>query len=155
MEVKKITKTVEEVVGYVAYDGTEFKDRDECCKYEGTAKAIIHKRFKELVVRDIVGIDLADEGSAYVCAGIDECWHYALVRIKDENDLKAAQMYKELEQKSAIRDFTTNDIGCDLIVGIGENYDYCWIYGTFEECIDNFRKAMSKFYKTEPEKETN
>ena len=149
MEVKKITKTVEEVVGYIAYDGTEFKDRNECCKYEETARAIIHKRFKELIVKDIVGIDLADYGSAYVCAAIDECYHYALVRIKNENDLKVAQMYKELEHKGAERDFTTSYIGHDLIVGIGERYDCCYIYGTFEECIDNFRKAMNKFYKTE------
>lgn len=151
-------KTVEEIVGYEACDGTRFTTKEECQKYENTAKAVIKGRFKKLVVKEMVGIDITSEGSAYVGAGIEEDWYYALVAIKDENDLKAAQMYYALEGcKSGKYGFDETMIGKRVIVGIGCGkypmpeegskceYDNCYVYGTIEDQVKKFEEAIRKF----------
>ena len=151
MEVKKIMKTVEEVVGYVAFDGREFKDVDECIKYEATAMSVIKQNFMRLVKRTILEEDLGGGCSAYVGAGESDIYWYALIRIENENDLMAAQMYQTKTHPACKRKFTADDIGHDLIVGIGEEYDCCWVFGEFNECLEQYHKAMNRFYKTEEE----
>lgn len=155
-------KTVEEIVGYEACDGTRFKTKEECQKYENTAEAVIKGRFKKLVVKEMAGIDITNEGSAYVGAGIEEDWYYALVEIKDENDLKAAQMYHTLEgYKSGKYGFDETMIGKRVIVGIGTGkypmpeegsrceYDNSHVYGTIEDQVKKFEEAIRKLEKVD------
>lgn len=47
----KQSRIIEEVTGYEAFDGTVFKTEEECIKYEGTAEAVITKRFFSHVVK--------------------------------------------------------------------------------------------------------
>ena len=157
-------KTVEEIVGYEACDGTRFTTMDECEKYENTAKAVIKSRFKKLVIKEIEGINLTKEGIAYIGAGIDEDWYYALVEIKDENDLRAAQMYHEIEGcKSGKYGFDETMIGKRVLVGIGSGkyprpedgsqceYNNSYVYGTIEEQIKKFEEAIRQFEKVDEE----
>ena len=59
-------KTVEEIVGYEACDGTRFTTKEECQKYENTAEAVIKGRFKKLVVKEMVGSDITHCGNGFV-----------------------------------------------------------------------------------------
>jgi len=155
-------KTVEEIVGYEACDGTRFTTKEECQKYENTAEAVIKDRFKKLVVKEMEGIDITSEGGAYVGAGVEEDWYYALVEIKDENDLKAAQMYHALEGcRSGKYGFDETMIGKRVIVGIGSGiypmpeeggkcaYDNSYVYGTIEDQVKKFEEAIRQFEKVD------
>ena len=155
MEVKKITKTVEEVVGYVAFDGKEFKVKEECEKYEATAHAVIKREFIEKCVRYEVEETVASGyEDGYYCAGCGEDYYDAVVFIHNEDELRIAQMFQEIVQPAAKRRFTTEDIGKDLIVAIGERdyntkklyYDNCYIYGTFDEMVDEFKNSIDKLF---------
>lgn len=153
METIKTTRTIEEVIGYKAFDGTEFKDKEECKKYENTARNVIIKNFKEIVIKVLEGYTMTNltidkRTCADVCplCGCGEDWHYALICIKDENDLKIAQMYQELAFSNAKRRFTSDDIGKELVISVGESYgDHCYVWGTIDECVDNYRKALMMF----------
>ena len=154
-------KTVEEIVGYEACDGTRFTTKEECEKYENTATAVIKGRFKKLVVKEMEGMDITSEGCAYVGAGVEEDWYYALVAIKDENDLKAAQMYHALEGFNGKHGFDETMIGKKVIVGIGTGkypmpeegskceYDNSYVYGTIEDQVKKFEEAIRMFEKIE------
>ena len=155
-------KTVEEIVGYEACDGTRFTTEEECKKYENTAKAVIKSRFKKLVIKEIEGCDITDCGSRFTGAGCDEDWYYALVEIKDENDLKTAQMYHVIEgSKSGKYGFDETMIGKRVIVGIGSGiyprpeegsqceYADCFVYGTIEEQVKKYENALRQLEKVD------
>lgn len=156
MEVKKITKTIEEVVGYVAFDGTEFKDKAECEKYENTAEAIINHRFAESCVKHMMVDSMATEiGDGYWEAGCGEEYYSGIVQINNDEELQIALMFQELHCKSAKRKFSTSDYGKDLVVYLGEReyktgrciFENCYIWGTIDECAEQFRKALMNFYE--------
>lgn len=51
-KIEKITKTVTEVVeSYVAIDGTKFTTEEECRTYEGTCRAVLMARFRQIPKR--------------------------------------------------------------------------------------------------------
>lgn len=148
MEIKKITKTIEEVVGYVAFDGTEFKEKEECEKYERTANAVIVQRFIKITVKELEEVVITGDGNNYLGSGCGDDWYDALIKIENEDDLKAAQMYQNLVEHPKYpyeRKFTNDDIGKELVVSIGEHHEHCYIYGTIDECVDAFRKAIMQF----------
>lgn len=151
MKELKTTKVVEEIIGYEAFDGEVFKSKEECMKYEGTANAVIKRNFMEnVVVRKLEVCEVTKYGVAFLFADGGEDWFAALVRIKNETDLQYAQMFQENVHPGLNRKFTPDDIGKDLIISLGFENDCCYVYGTIDECIENFKKAISKFY--EPEK---
>lgn len=55
---KKSTYTV-----YQAIDGTEFNNREECQKYEDTAKCLLLTKYKPLVKRTVNEYDIFNTGS--------------------------------------------------------------------------------------------
>lgn len=51
-KIEKITKTItEEVVSYVAIDGTKFTTEEECRTYDGTCRAVLMARFRQIPKR--------------------------------------------------------------------------------------------------------
>lgn len=157
MKTLTTTKTIEEIIGYEASDGTQFKTKEECEKYENTAAYVITERFKKLVVKEMEGIDITEEANAFCLSSIDEDWYYVLIEIKNDDDLKVAQMYQKLVGfGSANKGFTTEMIGKRIIVGAGEgvyprpesgkrcNYEYCYIWGTIEEQIEKYARTLRK-----------
>ena len=155
----KQTRTIEEIVGYVANDGTQFETKEECKKYETTANAVIKERFKKLVVKEIEGCVLGNYGTAFFNCNCDEDWYYALVEIKNSEDLNVAMMYAQISDKE--HNFTEDMIGKKIIVAVGEgiypkpdgkyksNYNYCYIHGTIEEQIEKFKTTMKKFEESD------
>jgi hypothetical protein len=55
-EINQEVKTY--VKKYVAIDGTEFNDREECIKYENSAKVILKSKFLKLVVKETDALNL-------------------------------------------------------------------------------------------------
>lgn len=155
MKELKTTKTIEVTV-YEATDGTQFDNKDECLEYEKTANKIIQQHFKELVINEIEGCQLTNWGNDFMLACVDECWYYALIEIKDYQDLLAAQMYQQTCGGSNGKEFTRDMIGKKIVVGIGEGiyprptegseclYNECYIYGTIEEQIRKYKRAIKK-----------
>lgn len=62
---------VEEVVTYVANDGTVFRSEDECKKYETTAKCAIKAMFKGVPKITVDGYDFMDK-AAFFANGDDD-----------------------------------------------------------------------------------
>jgi len=162
MEVKKITKTVEEVVGYVAFDGREFKEQAECEKYEATAHAVIKREFVEKCVKHEVEEAVATgNGDDYYCSGCGEDYYDAIVCIHNEDELRIAQMFQEVVRPYVKRRFTTDDIGKELVVVIGERdyktkkflYDNCYIEGTVDEMVENFRTSILRLFDADNKQE--
>lgn len=60
MKINEIKRTVEEVVcvEYVAEDGTVFRDKEECEKYEKSALAVVSSKLKKLNKKDTSWQDL-------------------------------------------------------------------------------------------------
>lgn len=152
---KTLTKIITEIIGYEASDGTQFKTKEECEKYEQTAAYVIKERFKKLVVKEIEGCDLTNYGEAFFNAAPDEDWYYALVEIKNETDLQIAMAYAKLIGTKY--NFNEDMIGKRVIVAIGEGiypkstdgykcqYNYCVVHGTFETQIEKFKTMLRKF----------
>lgn len=159
MEIIKVTKTVEEITGYKAFDGTEFKTKEECEKYEETASAVIKKRFMETCIKHIIEDSVVTgEGGDFFEASVGDCYSSAIVRIENEEELKIALMYQELIGSHAKRRmFSANDFGKDLLCYIGEcnhcvdgtmvfEFDNCYIWGTIDECVEQYRHSLMKIF---------
>lgn len=160
VEVKE-SKIIEVTVGYEAFDGTRFTIKEECEKYENTANVVIKNRFKELVIKEMEGINISNGGSEFFMAAIDEDWYYALVEIKNEDDLRIAQMYHESVGYYNKHGFNNTMIGKRVIVGIGDglypkplegskcSYNECYVYGTIEDQVEAYKNALMRLEKME------
>jgi hypothetical protein len=85
VEVEKIIKEI----WYEAIDGTTFRDRVECEKYDNTTQAILRQRYRPLVLKTISEWDLFKCGS-------EECYYDLVIanNVTDvENILKLAILY--------------------------------------------------------------
>ena len=154
MEIIKETRTIEEVKGYRAYDGTIFEDINECTKYEKTAEAVIKEKFKKLVIKELEGVEITNWGDIYPCSSVDEDWYYALVEIKNSDDLITANMYDRLCGHGCGNSYTEDMIGKKVIVSIGDEiypkpngeklcaYDFSHVWGTIDECIERYANAL-------------
>lgn len=114
---------------YEAIDGTQFRTREECEKYDTTAGAVLRQRFLKLVIKKTTEYNFFGVGS-------DEDIVYA-VKMETEADMNAvlqlyytdnswilnkeddtANEYKERAFNMVNTAFTENDI-----LFVGENYD--------------------------------
>ena len=96
MKELKITKTIEEVNGYEAFDGKIFKEKEECEKYERSAYGVITKEFEQLFVGERFPECHIWEEYGY---GSEE-FEMAIIDIKDEKDLFIANKYFEFTNVS-------------------------------------------------------
>ena len=62
-EIKKENTEVKITYEYEAIDGTIFKSKEECQKYEESAKGVLMSRYMNLVLSECVEYDLFDCGS--------------------------------------------------------------------------------------------
>ncbi len=139
---------------YVANDGTEFNDRDECQKYEDSAEGVILAKIKSLVINDIAEEEILGWGSSD-----NTVW---VVRPKSQDDvntiLQALLLFNpyykkedrkeqlEKERQTAQRALDENDV---LFIGRGWEMDCFWFYGT----RNSLKEKLNKF--VEPNKESD
>ena len=151
----KVTESIEKVVGYEAIDGTRFDDKEECYKYDKTAGAVIKAEFKKRIVKAMPTCNITKCGDiAFTEPG--EEWGAALVRIKDKEDLRVCNMFSQFDRNT--NQFNESMIGKDVIVYIGDWYgdqmrlNNCWVCGTIDDCVEEYRKGLMKFYEPEEKK---
>jgi len=144
-EVKKEIKSFESV--YVATDGTEFKDRAECEKYENSARCVIETKYRNLVVATEIEETIFGVGSA------DNEVEIVKVRNAEDKDtimqlyfLVNPHMANHDEDKvkngwvAQAEEFLDRAIEKGELVLIGRGYDNqsFWFYGTQRSITESF-----------------
>ena len=122
METKKIERVSYDEV-YVAVDGTEFNDREECKKYEHSALGVILGKLHKMAIKE------ASECDMFSGSGSEENKSYLVVP-KNESDvttiqhaLFAANAYKAEDAAEKVAE----NIGRPILVTFGYHNDGCWI----------------------------
>lgn len=141
------------IVKYISYNGLSFDDAESCEKYESDHMDYATNIFKSLVVKCLSDDDILQYLNSVGGGSCDECWFNVLVRIKNMDDLNIAQLFlNNIEEYTGYkmeRKFTIDDIGKELIVSVGDitdgKYKWCHIYGTIDECVEEYRKALMQF----------
>ena len=157
MEVLKRTREIEEIIGYVADDGKRFSSAEECERYEESAHMAIYN--------GVVGLSV--DGEPFSECNIwdrfgygSEEWSLLVIEIKDEKDLKVANMFAEMQEPKVDNTYTNRfkpeHIGKRLLVSIGNQYESrCYIWGTEEDVIEMFKKDIAPFFHPKKEGENN
>ncbi len=148
MKELKRTETIEKIIGYEADDGTEFKTKEECEKYEKSAFGVVFARFKKLIVKTY------DECKVFANQGYgSEEYQYYLIDIKSENDLL---VYNHFVQFTATSDRILDDsyIGKRFLCCAGFPYEKwqnreLYVKGTIDDMIAEFTKDMRKVFADE------
>lgn len=132
---------------YEAYDGSIFKTKEECVKYEETAKCVIRKKFNDLVEHS------SDECSLFNCGSDDYTIDFVkpntqdaanaimqMLELYNANDDRARKLIKEAQENS---DY--------LLIGYNSyNEDYYYILGTRTRVLNNIKENL--FFEVKKEK---
>lgn len=137
-EVKeKIVREIE-VTKYVAADGTEFTDKDQCVKYEQSAEGVINGRYMPLVVHT------TDEG---ILVKGDENHRVDLLELQSIEDVdKVLMMASHVGIHSTTYDQIVASAKRALLnkerLTIVWNCDetYIWTLGTLQEMIERLEQ---------------
>lgn len=127
---------------YIAPDGTEFEDMDECQRYEKTAVAVIRLRIQDCTINRRWHSKLDDS---------DEHFYDTLVPTKQEHIDAINQMwwlYGGHKDKS-VPLLTEDDMNKPLLMGYrfdGDWYDWVWFH-KLDELID--KATEGRFQITE------
>jgi len=144
-EIKKevVTKTFVSV--YVANDGTEFNNADECKKYDGSAEGVLNARLREIILKDAIEEDIFNYGNDHAVQVVKPTTEndkqiilqmYLLINPRLREDDRFNQL--ERAQNLIDRAISEDDV---LIVGRGYDNDSFWFYGTrnsMKEELDAF-----------------
>lgn len=147
-----VTKTVVEVTGYEASDGTRFKTKEECEKYEQSAEAVVSKMFEDICVKPFEDNDpRLPECTIFESFGYgSEEYNYVIADIRSENELKIANMYCDMWAGKNGKKLDNNYIGKRVLIAIGNKYDQTFgVRGTEEEMVEEFKKTMARFFRPE------
>ena len=147
-----LTKTIEKKY-YVAFDGTEFENEDDCRKYEKEAESIekekeIIRRFKRLMINEPFSECYIFDDFGY---GSEE-YMLCVIELKDEVDVNDANNYRLL--KGVDECFTKEDIGKRFLIELGfefDNYDVCRVRGTYDDLVKDFMEKVKRVYYTKTE----
>ena len=140
MEIREetIEKTVYETKKtYIANDGTEFKNREECEKYEETAQCAINSMFKKLKIQQT---DSVGEDETFNLFMYEDTMH--AVKIETLEELEVVNKW------ICFKDPTQTTIGTEKIgtIQLINEYDGgVWVVGTPEELKDRYCNAIDGF----------
>ena len=141
MKEQKITRTIEEINGYIADDGTWFKRKEDCHEYEASAKMVVYNMVKEKIIGKTNILGLFSEG----CEDCD----VEIYSVDSMNTVELLNRYIYLytyDKKDNL--ITTEMIGHKIIICWSYDKDYCWCKGTIEDILkeirENYEKVISK-----------
>lgn len=133
---------------YQAIDGTEFNSKEECQKYEDTAKCFLLTKYKPLVKRTVSEYDIFNTGSdeymidilQYLSSESDIDILIQLNRLyysgRKLNDDFYDNMRSKLEKCLKNRDIVLIGRGTEY-----DGYDNFYILSTLQEITDNITKG--------------
>lgn len=146
VEIEKTTK----VTHYEAIDGTTFTTKEECVRYEESAKCVLLSRYKGMIVKQT-------NEDAFYKAGSDE-FELDMVKLKDSSSINIImQLYyyyntgeyakscAESMEKSCARALKEDDF---LIIYRGDSYDdRFWVRGTRNELFEHINSICNETNK--------
>lgn len=146
---KEIQKEISQhVTVYEAIDGTEFTSKEECKKYEESAKCVLMTKYNKLVVKTCSEYDLFD------CIGSED-ETVDIIKINNLSDidtiLKLIALYypsaaKDTEWMQKREDRLTDAYNSNSLVVIGRGYesDGFYLSFTFNEIIKKITKISNE-----------
>lgn len=143
-----ITKTLNEVI-YQAIDGTKFTSKDECIKYDNTAKAVIMSEYNELIISRTNEYELLGMGNSDTIIDVVSVKTY-----EDKQVIKKALIYNnQWLTEGSNKDRLINLYNLineaeikqtPLIVDRGYENDNFWITNTITGVIDKLEKFIAE-----------
>ena len=128
---------------YVANDGTEFVDKDECLKYEKTCSTILKMNaYRCKMDTDINGEYLMNE--AMYGMGWDD--HIIVFNIKTSDNLDDVNKYLNAGGDGYTLILDKKYIGQKVAIGNYDDYSF-YILGTMDDILDRVRKAFEPCFK--------
>lgn len=140
-----VTREVKELF-YEASDGTTFKDKSECKKYEESAKCVLLTKYKPLVVKESNPEELFHTGS--------EEEELDVIKIAKEEDIDIVmQLYfyynpseYSKERAPKIKDLLARALTeNDLVIiyrGYYDDMNSFWIQGTLNSIFEKIKKSL-------------
>ena len=140
-EIKKEIIRKEYQTVYIATDGSEFYDRNECEKYEKSAMGVVSSRYKEFVVKSTTEEGLTKCGSGDYIIEVVKLTEYSDIDIVVQlycllfstNDNEQITKIRELCKKAV----KTGDL---LLICRGYDYDNFWIMDTLADYLNYILK---------------
>ena len=145
IEVEKVIKEI----WYEAIDGTTFKDKAECEKYDNTAEAVLRQRYQPLVLKTISEWDLFKCGS-------EECY-YDLVMVNNVNDVENILKLMLFHHSYLTTESNKNKLaeieklctqamreGDIILISKGYENDSFWVSDTWNNRFNHISNEISK-----------
>ena len=132
MKVEKTTRTVEEISGYRADDGSWFRTEEECKVYEETAKMVVFRMIKDKMVKKTTIFNLLTEGN-----DDDD------VEIFDVDSLETVELlnrYTALNTYDKQIVFTADMVGKKILLFWNYDHDWCSCKGSIDDLLANIKK---------------
>lgn len=143
----KVEETISHVE-YMANDGTQFKDKQECRKYEESAQGVLLAKYMDYVVKQTT------EDGIYDCGSED--YYIDVVHVRDMNAVTIiSQLFilfnpqyncgDRLEYLSKLHKKLDKALDDNDYVFIGRGYqnDEFWITKTASEAIEGIKEACT------------
>lgn len=137
MKEQIIEKVVKEVNGYIADDGTWFRTKEECQKYEESAKMVLFNMVKDKIIAETNIYNLLHEGN-----DDDGVEIYNVDSLETLELLNRYIMLSTYDKKKDL--FKTDMIGKKIIVFWSYDRDYCWSKGTIEDLLNGIKERYDK-----------
>jgi hypothetical protein len=132
--IEKITKELK----YESIDGNVFNSKEECMKYEESAKGVLLGKYKKYIIKENIS-----ENDLLPCCSED--YKYDIVKVEDADLIK--QIYYLFNPKCSgeyvNKQMEKIDLAAKtsdyLLIGRGDDYT-CnfWIVGTYTELLKQF-----------------
>lgn len=130
---------------YIANDGTEFRDKEECEKYEQTCNCVIKSMAKKSQLKEVGAWSFRDMTDMFA---YDDT--LCLFEPKTAAECEAINKWLWTIDPEPSRELGYGDIGKRVIVDIYECDDGYTIY-TKEDLLKNYEAALDRLFKTEAE----
>lgn len=136
-----VTKSYVDV--FIANDGTEFKNQDECEKYDDSAKGVLLAKYAPMVVSKtneyaLFGVGCEDNPVEIVRLKTQEDADIVLQLLILESPYLNDEDYKVRREK--VLHHLNSAIGDFLLIGRGYDEDCFFTYGSRKSYIEDFNK---------------
>lgn len=127
---------------YIASDGTEFTNIEECKRYEDTAKCVLLSKYKNWVIKSTNELEIFD-------AGCEESY-IDIIRVSEDNIDTILQLTKLLgytneERLQKDRARLESFIGELVLIGRGDTYEEnFWIKNSLKFYVDKLTNLYNE-----------
>ena len=141
---KKIVKDrIEKFTVYQAVDGTEFKDKEECRKYEESAKCLLFSKYSKLVVKS------EREETLFKVGNYDDTVDIVKIKTQSDADIILQIFYYFNNEPSdsyakRVEESCVSAIGSFLFVSRGYDEDNFYVMTSLPEYIKHLEDICNE-----------